>query len=120
MLTDSIKGDAFSIEFYGDASELRFKGTLRFQNHEDYLPMFDLMRVALEAAAGTGQPLVLDFHQLEFLNSSGINAISKFVIVARKAGLAELRVRGGKDIYWQQKSLSNLKKLWPRITIDLL
>jgi hypothetical protein len=119
MSVDSIKGDAFSIEFHGDTSELLFKGTLRFQNHEDYAPMSGLMQAALEAAIDRGLPLVLDFRQLEFLNSSGINAISKFVIVARKADQSELKVRGSKAIYWQQKSLSNLKKLWPKVIIDI-
>ena len=57
--------------------------------------------------------------QLRFLNSSGINTISRFVITARKEDRAHLRIVGSQEVYWQQKSLSNLQKLWPDVQIEI-
>jgi hypothetical protein len=28
-------------------------------------------------------------------------------------------VLGNRDIYWQQKSLGNLQKLWPKVQIEI-
>jgi hypothetical protein len=119
MSVEVVKGDEYSLEYHGDLRQLQFRGTIRLQASEDYLPMLGLMQTAQAACAATGETLVMDFHQLEFLNSSGINSISKFVIAARKEAKIGLEVRGNKDIYWQQKSLQNLQKLWPKVIITI-
>jgi hypothetical protein len=53
------------------------------------------------------------------LNSSGINTVSRFVIEERKKARNTLKVLGSQDIYWQQKSLTNLQRLWPKILIEI-
>ena len=47
----------------------------------EYAPIFDLLNNA--CALKPAQPLTLDLRQLEFLNSSGIAMLSKFVIGVR-------------------------------------
>jgi len=118
MAIETIKGEEFTIDFNESTRTVLFKGTIRLQTGEDYSPIVDLMHKAGQANAG--QVLVLDFQQLTFLNSSGINAISKFVIASRKEDKLTLKVVGNKDIYWQQKSLQNLQKLWPKVQIEIL
>ena len=63
--------------------------------------------------------MVMDFRNLQFLNSAGINTISRFVITARTANTTQLRVLGNPEISWQQKSLGNLQKLWAKVSIEI-
>jgi hypothetical protein len=118
MAVKEIKGDEYTIE-YDDANHtVCFRGTIRLQTTEDYAPIADLLQSSHDAA-GNGK-LTMDFRQLQFLNSSGINAVSKFVIAARKQDKITLLVLGSQEIYWQQKSLSNLSKLWPKVQVDVV
>jgi len=117
MVSQTIKGEEFSVDLNGSTQTIHFKGTVRLQTGEDYAPIVALLNKGIEEASGE---LLLDFRQLNFLNSSGINAISKFVISARKDDRPGLKVIGNKDIYWQQKSLQNLQKLWAKVQIEIV
>ena len=118
MAVKEIKGQEYQIE-YNDASHVvSFGGTIRLQTTEDYVPISEMLQTA-HNEAGTGK-LTLDFRKLEFLNSSGINAISKFVIASRKANKVSMLVIGSQEIYWQSKSLSNLSKLWPKVQVNVI
>lgn len=97
-----------------DANEgvVALKGVLRLNGMAEYAPIVD----ALSAAAAGGRPLTIDVTELEFLNSSGIAMMSRFVIEARNAS-ACLRIVASERIPWQGKSLRNLQRLMP--TLDL-
>lgn len=110
-----IQGDGYSIEYNENTHTVVLVGTMRLRTREDYAPLDELLE---RAYAGTSDAnLTLDFRQLEFLNSSGINTISRFVINARKTGSPSLSILGNPDIYWQQKSLTNLQKLWEKVEV---
>jgi hypothetical protein len=117
MATDQLQGDGYEVAHSPDAHSVSFRGTIRLQTTDDYLPIVELLQRAHDAAAGG--PLSLDFRQLQFLNSSGISTVSKFVIAARKQDRVSLTVLGSSEIYWQQKSLGNLQKLWPKVRIEI-
>lgn len=117
MASEQIKNDEFAVEYDSEAHSVAFQGTIRLQTSDDYAPVTALLQRAHEAAAG-GQ-MTLDFRHLQFLNSSGISMISKFVIGARKQDRSTLLVLGNREIYWQQKSLGNLQKLWPKVQIEI-
>lgn len=118
MVSETVKGEEFSVDFNEATRTIHFKGTIRLQTGEDYAPIVDLLNKGMiSEVAGE---LLLDFRQLNFLNSSGINAVSKFVISARKEDRVALKVIGNKDIYWQQKSLQNLQKLWAKVQIEII
>lgn len=92
---------------------LFLKGIFRLTN-DQYENMTKILNDAL-AATPTG--LTIDLKGLELLNSSGINVIAKFVIGVRNGKGTDLTIRGSKDIPWQGKSLPNLKKLCPTLTL---
>jgi hypothetical protein len=115
---EQLKGDEYTIEHDSATHTVSLKGTIRLQTSEDYLPITQLLQIAHDAAVGA--ILSLDFRQLQFLNSSGISMISKFVISGRKQDKVMLTVLGNRDIYWQQKSLANLQKLWPKVQIEII
>jgi hypothetical protein len=118
MAIEYIQGDEYQVEYDGASNMVRFQGTVRLQTTDDYAPINELLLRAHDAAIGDA--LGLDFRQLQFLNSSGISMISKFVIGARKRDQVKLSVIGNRDIYWQQKSLGNLQKLWPKVQIEIV
>jgi hypothetical protein len=117
MTIEQIQGGEYQVEYDTDSHTVRFQGTVRLQTTDDYAPINVLLERAHDAAPGT--LLSLDFRQLQFLNSSGISMVSKFVIGARKRDKVKLIVLGNRDIYWQQKSLGNLQKLWPKVQIEI-
>jgi hypothetical protein len=103
--------------WYDDASRtIFFEGSLRLSGVDDYTPIADLLNQSLAASKND---LVWDLRELEFLNSSGINVLYKFLIMARKDGNVMMTVKGSNGIPWQQKSMPNMKKFLPSLTLML-
>jgi hypothetical protein len=111
-----MKGPDYSVSFEKESSTVFFKGIFRLTGDEYATLSSALTGIAGDAAKGSGK-LTLDMSALEFLNSAGINVFLKFVLAARASGPAALSVKGNSKIPWQTKSLSNLKKLNPDITL---
>jgi hypothetical protein len=113
-----VKGDDYQIVYDESNQAVSFQGTMRLRTWKDYAPMSELLRSAYETVGDNNLILTLDFRQLRFLNSSGIHALCKFVIEARKGDRSGMRVLGNPDFYWQHRSLVNLSKLWPKVQVD--
>jgi len=102
------------VRFAPESGTVFFSGALRLANVKAYDNVVKLMH---DAAAQVQGPLVLDFKELKFLNSSGITAVSLFVVGARKANTPQLRLVGAKTTAWQQKSLANFQMLWKDMAV---
>jgi len=113
---NTIQSENYKICFDTEAHAVEFHGSLRLNGMAEYAPIFDLLNNA--CALKPAQPLTLDLRQLEFLNSSGIAMLSKFVIGVRN-GEVKLNVLGSTAIPWQGKSLTNLKRLMPDLTLEI-
>jgi len=111
-----LKGEDYLVTYNEARNSIEFFGTIRLRDSSDYASIDNLLNSAHRKSSG---PLVLDFRNLQFLNSAGINTISKFVISARRTGSIMLKVLGNSAITWQQKSLKNLQKLWPLVQIEI-
>ncbi len=95
---------------------VRCKGSFRLNGVDEYSPIIQL----LNSVADQRPPeITLDLRELQFLNSSGINILSKFVISVRQKANIGLKVLGSKNIPWQGKSLQNLQKLMPTLKLEL-
>ena len=111
----SIKDDSYEIEHNPSENLITFKGTMRLRGLNEYQPISEL----LDKACNSSDNLSLDLKSLEFLNSSGIAMLSKFIITARKNEAMQITIIGSKDIPWQGKSLNNLKRLMPSLELVL-
>lgn len=111
-----LKGEDYLVSFNEPKNSVEFFGTIRLRDSADYQSISELLDTAFRKAS---EELVLDFRNLQFLNSAGINTISKFVIIARKKENVRLKVLGNEQISWQQKSLRNLQKLWAKVLIEI-
>lgn len=92
------------------------QGSLRLGGAEEYAPIVQILE---QSIAQPPVELTLDLMGLEFLNSSGINMLSKFVIKARQKEGVKIRVKGAEAIPWQGKSLKNLQRLMPSLVLEI-
>lgn len=109
-----IKTDEYSVLYQPDVSTVVIQGFLRLDGMEEYQPIISL----LLAAAETSPALTIDLQGLEFLNSSGISSLSMFVVKIREKGTVQLALKGSTKVLWQTKSLKNLQRLMPSLTLE--
>lgn len=111
-----ISHEDYQVHFDEATATVRCSGSFRLHGDE-YKPVLDLLTRAADAKPAT---LTLDVRELQFLNSSGINTLSKFVLQVRKHGASQVRVLGSTRFPWQEKSLKNLQRLLPALTLDVV
>ena len=109
----TIQGENYKA-IYDDAQKtVILEGTLRLRGIEEYDEIANLLDAILkENSAAT-----VDVRKLEFLNSSGIAMISRFIIKARKVTGLSITIQASKQIPWQGKSLKNLQRLMPELVL---
>jgi hypothetical protein len=94
-----------------------FLGSLRLSGPAEYAPIAQLLSEVADVAPAK---ITLDLQQLEFLNSSGINMLSKFIIDVRKKSRVQIAVQGSQRIAWHGKSLKNFQRLMPGLELELV
>ncbi len=111
-----IKTKDYTICYDPTTTTVSYYGSLRLIGIEEYGSIVQL----LDNLADQKPPAItLNFRELEFLNSSGINIISKFVIKVRQEETIQLIIQGSQSIAWQGKSLRNLQRLMPSLRLEL-
>ena len=116
MLDQELSGDNYSITYNADTATVKFSGQLVLRGYAEYAP---IMQLLLEIAATQPATITLDLRDVLFLNSSGINMFSKFLLNLRAQKDIGLIVIGDRGIPWQAKSLKNMPKLLPRVQLIL-
>ena len=111
-----VKGENYKVWYDNNNGAVNFNGALRLTGMQDYTPILNLLN---EIASTEPPSMVLNLQSLEFLNSSGISMLSKFVIGMRKKKSVQMKILGSNNIPWQGKSLKNLQRLMPGLTLDL-
>jgi hypothetical protein len=115
-----IKGQDYHVTYDQATATVTFAGELALMGMGEYPPIAEMLDQALNDLSGRSDAqLTLDLQTLKFLNSSGINVISKFVIKVRRSGNIAMVIKGSKIIPWQEKSLVNLKRLMPEMVLEL-
>lgn len=112
-----IKTEDYRICYDPTTATVSFVGSLRLSGPAEYAPITQLLT---EVADGEPTKITLNLQQLEFLNSSGINMLSKFIIEIRKKARVQIAVQGSQRIAWQGKSLKNLQRLMPSLQLELV
>ncbi|MGD1808704.1 slr1659 superfamily regulator [Dapis sp. BLCC M126] len=111
-----VKDQNYQVNFDSDTATVTFQGSLRLSGMEEYKPIVELLNQVNEMDYET---INLDLKELEFLNSSGISVLSKFVISVRKKKSTSILIKGSKGVPWQGKSLKNLQRLMPTLILEL-
>jgi hypothetical protein len=112
-----IKAETYSLWYDTATTTIFLQGSLRLCGVEEYTPIEQLFNDVVEQEPTT---IILNLNNLEFLNSSGINLLSKFVINVRKKKNIQMTIVGSEQIPWQAKSLKNLQRLMPSLKLELV
>ena len=112
----TIQTDAYTVTANEENATVTLNGTLRLQGRDQYKPIFVLL---MESASWREGKLTIDMRELIFLNSSGISALSLFVIEMRKIG-KHIEVIGSDSITWQSRSLKNFQRLYEKVEITIV
>ncbi|AMS39312.1 MULTISPECIES: slr1659 superfamily regulator [Aminobacter] len=106
-----IKTDNYSV--WAEGTDLYFSGVMRLEN-KAASEITSLVRDVLNSG-----PPVLTVHlsDLQFLNSQGRNILAKLVIEARNHPQVRMVIRGNSNIAWQQRTLPNLKRIYPSLML---
>lgn len=112
-----IKTDDYQVFYDPSVATFVCQGSLRLNGMEEYTPILDLLNNAIEKEPSK---FTLNLQELKFLNSSGISMLSQFIINVRKKKNIQMIVIGSKEIPWQGKSLKNLQRLMPTLTLEII
>ncbi len=112
-----IKTEDYRICYDPSTTTVSFVGSLRLSGSAEYAPIVQLLG---SIASVEPAKITLNLQQLEFLNSSGINMLSKFIIEIRKKARVQMAVQGSQGIAWQGKSLKNFQRLMPQLQLELV
>jgi hypothetical protein len=105
----------YQVKYDADIHTVTCSGSFRLTGDE-YAAITDLLNAAADAKPSS---LTLDLRNLQFLNSSGIHTLSKYVIHLRNDNITQVTVKGSNAIPWQRKSLANLERLLPSLQLEL-
>lgn len=106
--------EEYSIVYQLNTATVACRGSLSLNGSHEYEPILNLL---LQAASQPIEQLTVDVRELTFLNSSGINTFTKFVIHVRKNHELRLKIIGRETVAWQVKLSRNLQRLLPTLEI---
>ncbi len=98
------------------AATVTFQGRLRLRGVREYAPLVHLLNNLAEQKPSL---ITLDFRELSFLNSSGLDMLLKFIIRVRKLKTINVTVLLTQQHPWQTKSLKNLQRLMPNLKSEI-
>ncbi|MDJ1182784.1 slr1659 superfamily regulator [Roseofilum casamattae] len=116
MAITEVRDDDYCIQYESSSATAIFEGKLSLRGPAEYAPIADLLE---SVVLSEPEHLTLNLQKLQFLNSSGIRVLSKFIFNLKKKTEIRVTVLGTKDIAWQSKSLKNLKKFMPELTLTI-
>lgn len=111
-----IKGESFSIFYDSNTKAINLTGRVRLRGLEEYTVVFDLFDKVIEIGKDS---ITLDLQNLELINSSGIDMLSKFIITSRKKKTVQINIIGSSAMTWQARLLKNLQRLMPSLKYEL-
>ncbi len=112
-----VNDENYKVTYDEATATVAFEGFLRLFGTEDYAPIFNL----LDAAAIKKHSLItLDLCKLVFLNSAGLNTITKFFIKVRDLKASQVIVRGSSNYSWQARSFKNLERILPGLKVEIV
>jgi hypothetical protein len=110
-----INDDDYQVRYDSTTQTVTCVGSFRLGGTNEYEAIVKLLNDAKDQEPPV---LTLDLRSLTFLNSSGINMLSRFVIGVRDKKSMGLRVLGSQAIPWQTNSLINFQRLMPALQLE--
>jgi hypothetical protein len=115
----AIREEKYQAIYDKNAAIVTLQGAFLLNGAPAYEPILQILQTAADEQVT--RTLTLDITNLSFLNSSGINMMTRFimyVIEIKKLNLT-IVLRGQKQIAWQARLAINLQRLMPELQADL-
>jgi len=107
-----IQGPAYSVSYNAGTNTVKYKGTFNIRGNEGYKEISAMLN-KIEEQLSPPSEVVFDIRETEYLNSSGITTMGKFVIRLRQKTGVSIIVLCSKQQSWQEYSVNGLQKLMP-------
>lgn len=111
-----LKTEDYRVWYDAATQTLTCQGALRLADLEEYTPMSQLLSDVIHQHPSQ---LALDLRNLKYLNSSGFNVLSRFVLKVRQETTIQILVQASKKFPWQEKSLKNLQRVMPSLQLEI-
>lgn len=115
MSENRIVTDNYSVHVDKLNQTVVMKGTLRLENTAAYRPIIDMMEKLAET---TPETLTINLRTLEFINSSGINSLSKFLMQTTKREGVAVIILATEQIPWQNRMLRSIQRVVPDFKLE--
>jgi hypothetical protein len=114
-----LKDNKYAIAYDEEQAIVSFEGSLLLNGAPAYEPILQLLKKAAEEQEPNA--LIINLCALKFINSSGINMLTKFVMYVSDIKQLKLiiHIHAQKQIAWQEKLCINLQRLLPSLQIQL-
>ncbi len=114
--TEVLSTEFYDVEYYEEGNIVLFRGNLKLKSVKKYNQVTEFIEKMYDSSE---LPLVMDFTDLETLNSSGIAAISLFLLKI-KDDKRLVNIIASKTSYWQTISLQDLGDLNENVVVDFI
>lgn len=104
----------YSIEYSENDEKIVFSGVLRLQTIDSYNEIMDFI---IKCSINSRQKLILDFSNLENINSAGIASISLFFIKLRGTD-KKIKILSSALVPWQKITLKDFQYINSNIEIE--
>jgi len=110
-----IREPKYQVSYDEDQALVTLQGALLLNGVSAYEPILNLLKQA--AGNHESRQITVDIRGLTFLNSSGINMMTKFIMYISDIKKLKLTViiLSRKQVTWQERLTINLKRLMPSI-----
>lgn len=108
-----IKEQKYSVSYDKQKAIVILQGALLLNGASAYEPILNVLKEAAENH--NAEQLTIDIRGLTFLNSSGINMMTKLVMYVSDVKKLQLKVIliGRQQVAWQERLSINLQRLMP-------
>ncbi len=111
-----IKTETYRIFYDPSTTTIHLQGGLRLTGETDSEAVFLLLTGVADSHP---EQLVVDIRNLDFINSAGINVLSRFVVRLRNTDKTLLKFLGMQERPWQEKMLKNLQRFKRSLVLTL-
>lgn len=114
-----LKDNKYHISYDPETAVVMCEGSLLLNGAPAYEPILQMLKQAAENQEPN--PLTVNVCGLKFMNSSGINMLTKFVMYVSDIKKLTLTItfQAQKQVAWQEKLCINLRRLLPSLQIQL-
>ncbi len=115
-----INAEKYQVSYTAETAVVTFTGSLLLNGASAYESILQLLKDA--ACKQDSKQLIIDIRELKFLNSSGINMMTKFIMYIADSDTVQLGIKvcAYKKIAWQARLAINLQRLMPALQAELV